>query len=54
MDCSGNVLRPNLKHFLLFLYIDINYITTTREIRNSSFFLYRMNISDSIKVRKVT
>ncbi len=54
MDCSGNVRRPNLKEFFLFLYIDINYITTTREIRNSSFFLYMMNVSNRIKVRKVT
>lgn len=54
MDCSGNVRRSNLKEFFLFLYIDINYITTTREIRNSSFFLYMMNVSNRIKVRKVT
>ena len=54
MDCSGNVRRSNLKEFFLFLYIDINYITTTREIRNSSFFLYMMNVSNRRKVRKVT
>lgn len=54
MDCSGNVCRSNLKEFFLFLYIDINYITTTRETRNSSFFLYMMNVSNRIKVRKVT
>lgn len=56
MDCSGNVHRSNLKEFFffLFLYIDINYNTTTREIKNSSFFLYMMNVSNHIKVRKVT
>lgn len=53
-DCSGNFRRSNLKEFFLFLYIDINYITTTREIRNSSFFLYMINVSNRIKVRKVT
>lgn len=55
LDCSGNVHRSNLKDFcFLFLYIDINYNTTTREIKNSSFFLYMMNVSNHIKVRKVT
>lgn len=42
------------RSFFLFLYIDINYITTTREIRNSSFCLYMMNVSNCIKVTKVT
>lgn len=45
---------PTWRSFFLFLYIDINYITTTRETRNSSFFLYMMNVSNRIKVRKVT
>lgn len=54
MDCSGNVRRSNLKEFFSLFYIDINYITTTREIRNSSFFLYMMNVSNRRKVIKVT
>lgn len=32
------VERLNLKVYFLFIYSDINYITTTREIKNSSFF----------------
>lgn len=47
------VERLNLKDFFLFKYSDINYITTTREIKNSSF-LYTMNVSNRRKGRKVT
>lgn len=48
------VERLNLKDFFfLFKYSHINYITTTREIKNSSF-LYTMNVSNRRKGRKVT
>lgn len=42
----------NLKVYFLFIYSDINYITTTREIKNSSFFVH--DVSNCRKGRKVT